>query len=80
MPNYIYLDYNEAHDYVENMSRKGKKVYWEGWNIMSFRPNPAGFMKKDGAFRDGRWGTIRAIKPNKFGKWRVIEPVGRTRG
>jgi hypothetical protein len=77
MSNFVYLDYDQAHDYVAKEQRKGKATYWEGWNIVSFRPNPAGFMRKDGAFINGKWGTKRTIKPNKFGKWRVSESIRR---
>lgn len=76
---FVYLDYDQAHDYVASEQRKGRTTFWDGWNIVSFRPNPAGYMRKDGAFINGRWGTKRTIKVNKFGKWRVSESTGRTR-
>ena len=79
MSNFVYLDYDQAHDYVEREQKRGKAVYWDGWNIVSFRKNPSGFMRKDGAFRNGSWGTIRSIRPNKYGKWRVSESARRTR-
>lgn len=77
MSNFVYLDYDQAHDYVAREQRKGKAVYWNGWDIVSFRPNPAGFMRKDGAYRNGKWGTTRTIKVNKYGKWRVSESIRR---
>lgn len=76
---FTYLGYDEAHSYVEREQRKGRTVFWDGWNIVSFRKNPAGYMRKDGAFINGAWGTKRTIKVNKFGKWRVSESTGRTR-
>lgn len=76
---FIYLDYDQAHQYVEREQSKGRKVWWEGWDIKSFRPNPTGYMKKDGAFVNGKWGTLRTIRVNKYGKWRVSESARRTR-
>lgn len=68
---YDYLDYDEAHAYVERQQAKGRTVFWDQWDIISFRPNPAGYMKKDGMFYNGRWGRKQTIKVNKNGKWRV---------
>jgi hypothetical protein len=79
MSSFTYLGYDEAHEYVDNQQRNGKTVYWDGWTIVSFRPNKTAYMKKDGAFVNGKWGTVRRIKPNKYGKWRVSESTGRTR-
>lgn len=76
---FVYLDYDQAHEYVDSQQNRDNTVYWEGWDIMSFRKNPAGYMKKDGAFVNGKWGTMRRIKPNKYGKWRISESAGRTR-
>jgi hypothetical protein len=73
MANYISLGYRQAHQWVAEQQAKGRKVFWDGWDIMSFRPNPAGFLRKDGAFIDGQWGTLWRIKVNKYGRWRVID-------
>jgi hypothetical protein len=72
---FVYLDYDQAHEYVAKQQRKGKTVFWNGWDIISFQNNPAGFMRKDGAFMNGKWGTKKTIKVNKFGKWRLSEPT-----
>lgn len=68
---YEYLDYDQAHSYVADQQTKGRSVFWDQWNIISFRPNPAAYTKKDGMFHKGKWGTKRTIKPNKNGMWRV---------
>lgn len=74
-----YLDYDQAHEYVASEQRRGKTVFWDGWTIVSFRPNPAGYMLKDGAFINGKWGTKRTIKVNRYGKWRISQNSVTTR-
>lgn len=66
-----YLDLNEAETYVNAENQRGRTMFWDGWDIVSWRPNNAGFLRSDGAFMYGRWGVRRIIKPNKYGKYRV---------
>ena len=68
---YEFLDLNQAEAFVTKESDRGHTMYWEGWDIVSWRPNNVGYMRSDGAFKYGRWGTMRRIKPNRFGKYRV---------
>lgn len=66
-----YLDLQQAEEYVTRENQKGHTVLWEGWEILSWRPNSRGFLRTDGAFVNGRWGVLRRIRPNKYGKYRV---------
>lgn len=70
-----YLDIDEAHKFVETENKKGKMIYWDGWDIMIWRPDKKGFVRTDGLFLKGKWGTARRIKVNKFGKWRTGESL-----
>lgn len=66
-----YLSLDEAETFVISEGKKGRTMYWDGWEIVSWRPNNVGFMRSDGAFKHNRWGTLRRIKPNRYGKYRV---------
>jgi len=70
----ITLDYDAAHDYVESKAGdRRRKVFWEGWNIVTFRPNPRGMFAKNGRYIDGRWGFATVTEPDSSGLWRVSE-------
>lgn len=70
----ITLDYDAAHEYVESKTNdRRKKVFWEGWNIVSFRPNPRAMFTKDGRYIDGKWGFASVTEPSDDGLWRVSE-------
>lgn len=62
-----FLDYNEIHTFVDREA----SAHWDGWDVIIWSPNKRGFIRTDGAFVNGQWGTIRRIRPNKFGKWRL---------
>jgi len=69
----IELDYDAAHEYVESKSGGRNKVFWEGWNIVSFRPHHRAIMTKDARFIDGKWGFVTVTSPDSNGLWRVSE-------
>ena len=67
-----YLDYNEAHEYVERFSDgRGKSVFWHGYDIIIWKKNPSGYMVKNGMFRNGQWGTTRHVRLSERGTWRL---------
>lgn len=43
-------------------------AFWEGWELVLFKSNPAGFSRKDGMFR-GEWGVAKRISPNEQGRY-----------
>jgi len=63
-----FLTLEQAETYVNS---KGKDVFWDGWDLVTWRSNSRGIMRADGSFRNGQWGTARRIKPNRFGKYRI---------
>lgn len=66
-----YLNYDQAHNYVDTFVSKGKDVFWDGWDILIFKKNPSGYMVKNGMFRNGQWGTVRRVKTTERGTWRL---------
>jgi hypothetical protein len=70
MSTYTELTYAEAEKFVEKNLNKG--FYWDGWNIIKWTENPNGFNKKNGAFRNGKWGFIVRIPLQSSGTWKVL--------
>lgn len=67
----ITLTEDTADLFVQQQQSRGNDVYWDGWDIVSFTPNPTAFSKTDGAFRNGEWGYISRDSVNADGTWRV---------
>lgn len=65
------LNYDQAHKYVEDQQAKGRKVFWDGWKIITFTPTPSCLFRTDARFIDGQWGIAKSYPPNSDGKWRV---------
>lgn len=42
---------------------------WDGWNVFLYRPHPAAYMRKTGAFYNGQWCLRQAVEPNSEGKY-----------
>ena len=70
MSNYTELDYEQAHNFVNDNADKG--FYWNGWNIVKWTPNPNGYTQKNGMFRNGRWGFFVTIPCSDNGSWKVL--------
>jgi len=62
----ITIDYDSAHRLVTSR----KNLFWEGWTIIDWTPNDEAFYKKNGMFRNGRWGIAKRYEPNGIG-WSV---------
>ena len=43
---------------------------WNGWTLELFKPTPAGFTSKRGAFRYGTWGILTRVTPDAEGRYR----------
>lgn len=72
MKNYKFLNYDQAHKYVDT---QGDNVFWDQWDIVVFKPAAIGFKRSNGMYRNGTWGLAHRIKVTDRGTWRV--PVGR---
>ena len=63
-----FLNYEDAHTFVE---KSGNNVYWDGWEIVIFHPTRGAYMRRNGAYRNGKWGISNRIACNNKGLWRV---------
>lgn len=68
----ITLDYDSSHKFVEENSSRG--YFWDGWNIVRWVPNPIGFMKNSGMYRNNMWGVSYNFPLNNDGTWTVKAP------
>ena len=62
----VNIDYDKAHGLVDEI----KSLYWDGWTIVDWKPFKDAFYKKNGMFRDGRWGVAKRYEPGVNG-WKV---------
>ena len=67
MSNLVYVDYNTAHEIVNN----NRNLYWDGWDIIEWRKDPDACFNKYGMFRNGSWGKARRITVSNDGTWKV---------
>ena len=66
-----FLTLEQAEVYVLSEQRAGRDAFWNGWEIVTWKPNIRGILRADGSFRNGKWGTSRHIKCNRYGKYRI---------
>lgn len=67
----ISVDYRAVEQFVDRQKAKGVDMYWDGWDILIHRPNRSAFFDKNGAFRNGKWGTQVRVSPDARGVYRV---------
>lgn len=60
------INYEEAHTIVDS----NKNLFWDGWTIVDWKPYKDALYKKNGLFRDGKWGVSRRYIPDANG-WKV---------
>lgn len=65
--NYITLDYDAAHEAVDN----NRFLEWDGWTITTFRKNPRGYSDPRGKFVRGSWGIEYRYPVRNDGTWRI---------
>jgi len=61
------LHYDDAHAFVN----KTRGAFWDGWDIVLWKPNSNGMTSKTGMFRNGKWGTARRYPVLNDGSWAV---------
>lgn len=61
-----FIDYDTAHVVVE----RNQSLFWDGWDIVEWRPSKDAFYKKNAMFRNGRWGLAKRYSPGNNG-WKV---------
>ena len=65
------LDYKKAHKFVREQRKKGSDVYWDGWDMVFWKPTNYGWTSKNGSFRKGRWGVESRVHLADDGTWTV---------
>lgn len=63
------LTHNSADHKVDLLRNQGLDIEWEGWNIVVYNPFDGAFMRKNGAFRNGKWCLKRVFEPQADGKY-----------
>lgn len=62
----VSVDYDRAHSIVDS----NYSLFWDGWTIVEWKPYKDAFYKKNGLFRNGKWGVARRYEPSDIG-WKV---------
>ena len=55
---------------AEAVVASNRQLSWDGWNIVRHKPNRAGWMLKNGAFKDGKWFEKTVYEPGRQG-WNI---------
>jgi len=61
------LDYDAAHRFVDGYDG----ARWDGWDVLLFKPTPAGATHRRGAYVNGQWGIQTRVVADSEGKWRL---------
>lgn len=61
------LNYDAAHRFVDSYP----PARWDGWDILIFKPTPAGASHSRGAFVNGQWGIQTRVSPDAEGNWKL---------
>lgn len=64
--NQVSIDYDTAHKIVD----KNINLFWDGWTIVDWKPLRDGIYKKNGMFRNNKWGVSRRYESGNNG-WKV---------
>jgi hypothetical protein len=63
----VVLDYDSADEFVDNK----RNLFWDGWDIVHWKPNPNSYTNKKALFRNGRWGFANRFSVRDDGTWRI---------
>jgi len=67
----VLINHKDIDGLVTRLQHKGLDVFWDGWTLQIFSPNPAAYTKTNGSFRNGTWGFTRRIRVRNDGRWAV---------
>jgi hypothetical protein len=65
------LGFKKVDAFVRKQQEAGNDVWFDGWDILFFRPADAAVYSKDGAFRNGVWGYINRVSVSDKGTWDI---------
>lgn len=65
------LGYKQVHAFVAEQKQLGNDVWFDGWTVCFFRPEPKGIYSPAGAYRNGVWGFENRTEVNDDGIWKI---------
>lgn len=71
---YVTLSHDEAHTVVE----ANRFLKWDGYDITTWRKDPAGYYDRRGEFQRGSWGITFRYPLRDDGTWKVPANYVRT--
>lgn len=57
-------------DRMESIVNSKSNLAWDGWDVLSYTRDNAGFLKKNGVYKNGRWHTVKRFSPDCDG-WSI---------
>jgi hypothetical protein len=63
-------------DAMEQIVKKNKFLFWDGWNVLYRYPNPVAWRQTDGVFVKGKWFTQKRFELTSKG-WDIPKKLVR---
>jgi len=63
-------------NYANKIVDTNKSLFWEGWNIVEFKPASDAYYSPQGAFHNGKWGYKNVFALTEQG-WKVPKKYAR---
>lgn len=60
---------------MEKIVDSQNNLFWDGWNVVKYRNDPASQFKKSGVFRNGNWYS-KSIFPLTETGWSIPNSLG----
>lgn len=59
---------------AEEFVKRARNTRWDGWDIVTFVPNPRAYLMQNGRFdrETSRWGIEYRVSPDSAGNWTVM--------
>lgn len=65
------VNHKNADKFVERQQKMGVDVFWDGWTMCFFRPEPMGEFSKAGSLHNGQWGYINRFETDDEGVYNL---------
>ena len=57
--------------FIKKSNSKNFKSFWNSYDLIMWKNNPAGFYNKNGMFKNSQWGISEKININNNGTWKL---------
>lgn len=64
------LDWDKAHEFVDERRNLGYNVKWDGWDIVFWQKSAGAYTNPRATWR-GTWGIETRVSPDDNGHWRI---------